>query len=59
MVIFKGEQINHKWTRGVAPGTIYGISPQGWVDHELFVEWLIKLFVNSIPPLQPIILLLD
>jgi len=36
------------------------MSPQGWTDHELFVvEWLVKLFIKSIPPSRPVILLLD
>ena len=43
MVIFKGEQLNYKWTRGEVPNTKYGMSPQGWTDHELFYEWLQKL----------------
>ena len=40
MVIFKGEQFNHEWSQGEIPNTLYGMSPQGWIDHDLFVEWL-------------------
>ena len=53
MVIFKGERLNYEWTRGEVPGTEYGMSPQGWIDHELFYEWL------NIPPSRPVLLQLD
>lgn len=35
------------------------MSPQGWIDHELFAKWLLKLFVKNIPQTQPVMLLLD
>jgi len=44
---------------GEVPYTEYGMSPQGWTDHELFYEWLNKLFIKNIPPLRPVLLLLD
>jgi len=59
MVIFKGERLNYEWTKGEVPNTEYGMSPQGWTDHELFYEWLNKLFIKNIPPLRPVLLLLD
>ena len=59
MVIFKGECLNYEWTKGEIPNTIYGMSPQGWIDHELFAEWLLKLFVKNIPQTRPVLLLLD
>ena len=59
MVIYKGEQLNYEWTRGEVPNTEYGMSPQGWMDHELFYEWLQKLFIQNIPSSRPMLLLLD
>ena len=59
MVIFKGERLNHEWTKGEIPNTIYGMSPQGWIDQELFVKWLEKLFIENIPKTRPVLLLLD
>ena len=59
MIIFKGERLNHEWTRGEIPNTVYGMSPQGWIYHELFAEWLEKLFIKNIPQTRPVILLLD
>lgn len=55
----KGEHLNYKWTKGEIPHTIYGMSPQCWIDHELFTEWLPKLFVKNILQAQPLMLLLD
>ena len=40
MVIFKGERFNHEWTKGEIPNTTYGMSPQGWIDHELLLNGL-------------------
>ena len=59
MVIFKGECYNYEWGKGEVPGTAYGMSPNGWIDQDLFTRWLQKLFIPSIPPAQPVILLLD
>ena len=59
MVIFKGEQLNYEWTRREVPNTEYGMSSQGWSDHEPFYEWLQKLFIKNIPPSRPVLLLLD
>ena len=59
MVIFKGERFNHDWTKGEVPNMLYGMSPQGWIDQELFALWLQKSFVKSIPPARPVLLLLD
>ena len=38
MVIFKGEWLNYEWTRQEVPNTEYGMSLQGWTDHELFMN---------------------
>ena len=48
MVIFKGERFNHEWSQGEIPNTLYCMSPQGWIDHELFVEWLRNLFYHQL-----------
>ena len=37
----------------------YGMSPLGWIDHEFFAKWLLKLFVKNIPQTRPVLLLLD
>ena len=55
MVIFKGEQLNHEQTKGEVPDTRYGTSPKDGA----FCEWLVKLFIKSIPLSKPVILLFD
>ena len=59
MVIFKGERLNHDLTKGEVPGTLYGLSENGWIDLELFFHWLNNHFVKFIPPTRPVLLLLD
>ena len=59
MVIFKGECFNYDWVKEEVPDTAYGMSPNGWIDQDLFTKWLQKLFIPSIPPVRPVILLLD
>ena len=58
MVIFEGKYLNHEWTIGEVPGTIYVISDKGWTDQELFMFWL-KHFLNNAVPARPLLLLLD
>ena len=40
MFIFKGERVNYEWTKRkiLNTCTIYGMSPQGWIDHELLLS---------------------
>ena len=59
MVTLKGERLHYEWTKGEIPNTIYGMSPQGWTEHKLFTDWLLKLFINKIPQIHPVLLLLD
>ena len=59
MLIFKGERLNHEWTRGEVPNTLYGMSENGWIDQELFFYWLKDLFLKYIPPERPVMLVMD
>ena len=38
MVIFEGKYLNHEWTIGEIPGTLYGMSGKGWTDHQHFLN---------------------
>ena len=58
MKIFEGKYLNHKWTFGEVPGTIYGMSEKGWTDQKLFMFWL-KHFLTQAVPARPYLLLLD
>ena len=59
MVIFKGERLNADYTKNQVPNTLYGMSKQGWIDSGLFYLWLRELFLKNIPPIRPVLLLLD
>ena len=41
------------------PNTLYGMSENGWIDQELYNNWLEKIFIPNIPSYRPVILLLD
>ena len=41
MVIFEGKNLNHEWTIGKVPSTIYGISDKG-MDRSIVVHVLVK-----------------
>jgi len=38
MVIFKSECFNYDWVKGEVPGTVNGMSPNGWIDQDLFTK---------------------
>ena len=41
------------------PGTLYGMSPNGWMDQELFCDWFFKHFLIHVVSERPLLLLLD
>ena len=59
MIILKGGKFNHEWSVGEVPNTLYGMSENGWIDQELYNNWLEKIFIPNIPSYRPVILLLD
>ena len=59
MVIFEGKNLNHAWTVGEIPGTLYGMSGKGWTDQELFKHWLKNQFLKYAVGSRPLLLLLD
>ena len=44
LVIFDRKTLNPKLTSGEIPGSLYGLSPKGWIDHALFYDWLLIIF---------------
>jgi hypothetical protein len=60
MLIFPRARINDRLSRGAPPGSIIKCSPSGWINSDLFVEWL-KHFINSCgaTPDKKTVLLLD
>ena len=52
---FPGGQSNFDGTNDA----LYGKSETGWIDSELFVAWLRKIFLKYIVPQRPVILFVD
>ena len=43
---------------GAVPNTLFVTSTNGWINSELYLEWL-KFFSNNIPPTRPVLLIQD
>ena len=59
MVIFSGKRFNKKLSEGEIPGTLYGMSENGWMDQELFSTWFMKHFLLHAVSARPLLLMLD
>ncbi len=59
MVIFDRKILKPELTIGEVPGTLYGLSKNGWIDSELFEMWFTNHFLINIPPIRPILLIMD
>jgi len=59
MVEFTGKKINHMLSKGEVPGTLYGMSPNGWMDQELFAEWFSNHFLKHAVSARLFLLMLD
>ncbi|XP_073959486.1 uncharacterized protein [Choristoneura fumiferana] len=58
MVIFKGVRNIPELSNGSLPNSLTRLSPKGWINASLFLEWL-KFFAASIPPARPVMLIMD
>ncbi len=58
-VIFDRKTLNPEMTQGEVPGTLYGLSQNGWIDKELFSDWFFCHFLAFAPPIRPLLLLMD
>ena len=59
MVIFDRLNLKPQWTMGEVPGTVYGLSPKGWIDSELFNLRFNHVFLPYAEPLRPLLLIVD
>jgi len=59
MVILDRKTLASELAIGEVPGTIYGLSAKGWIDHESFDVWFNNHFLQYAPTARPILLLLD
>ena len=58
-VIFDRKTLNPVMTEGEVPGTLYGLSKNGWIDKDLFRDWFFRHFLAYAPPIRPLLLLMD
>jgi len=48
-IILKGVSVQARWTWEKAyPGTVYGVSQNGWVEEQLFFNWFTTVFVKHV-----------
>ena len=43
---------------GAPPGTQFAMSPKGWINQEIFFNWL-DFFIANIPSVRPVLLIYD
>jgi len=59
-VIFDRKTLNPYLATGeVPPGTLYGLSHNGWMNGDLFLQWFEKHFLLYAPKARPLVLLMD
>ena len=59
MVIFDRKVLKPELTLGVVPGTMYGLSRNGWIDSDLFEQWFLHHFLAYAPPVHPLLLIMN
>ena len=59
MVIWDRKTLAPELTLGEIPGTIYGLSSNGWMDQQLFDIWFSNHFLRYAPSARPVLLLMD
>ena len=59
MIVFVKNRPSGPYSRNTVEGTLYGKSPNGYMDEELFVNWFENVFIPSIAHVRPTLLILD
>ena len=55
-VIFDSKNLKPELANGEVPGTMYGLSSNGWMDSDLFDQWFTQHFLAYAPPTRPMLL---
>ena len=58
-IIFPGKKFNPEYAIGFPENYYIGFTKNGWIDSTHFYGWLTNHFVKNIPPLRPVVLLMD
>ncbi len=55
---YPGQQINSQWTQDSVPEADFSVTDKVWMETDVFYGWIANRFLNQIPSLRPIVLLL-
>ncbi|KAE9523095.1 hypothetical protein AGLY_016501 [Aphis glycines] len=58
LIIFKDVRWNDSLKSDCLPNCMVKLSPRGWINSDLFLEWF-RFFIDSIPSARPMILFMD
>ena len=58
-MVFDRKTLNQELTHSEVPGTVYGLSSNGWMDTELFKYWFMDHLLKYVPSSRPPLLLMD
>lgn len=62
-VVYKGKYLHNGWCTGGPTGTQYAVSPSGWMEDNVFENWLQDAFVpykiKEVGDNQPVVLFMD
>ena len=58
-VLYAAKNLCGKWTEDGPEGARYNVSEKGWMDSACFHDWFLKMFVPSLPPERPVLLIFD
>lgn len=53
-VIYDRKTLNVNLTEGEVPGTLYGLSHNGWMNSDLFYHWFLRHFLEYVPRSRPL-----
>ena len=59
LVVFDRKTLKPEMTIGEVPGTMYGLSSNGWMDEELLEFWFKNHFLMLVPSCRPILFMMD
>ncbi|XP_070546834.1 uncharacterized protein [Ptychodera flava] len=59
MIIFKGQRLSQSLMTNAPPGTLFGVSKSSFIDTELFHQYFEKIFLKYVPPVRPLLLIID
>ncbi|CAC5394085.1 unnamed protein product [Mytilus coruscus] len=59
IIIFKGQRVSEALKGNAPPGSEFGCSKSSFIDSDLFDKWFTNIFLKTLPPARPVLLILD